>query len=90
MDLSDVQEKHNPRRRLLMKVSKKRDFSEYVKGETFDQILHEGRKESADRIMSEALTPLALLLSRELLNILLIPPQSFKDLMITLREGQKV
>jgi len=73
-----------------MKISDKRDFSEYVKGKTFDQILHEGRKESADRIMSEALTPLALLLSRELLNILLIPPQSFKDLMITLRKGEKV
>ena len=45
MDLSDVQEKHNLIRRLPMKISDKRDFSEYVKGKTFDQILHEGRKE---------------------------------------------
>lgn len=57
-----------------------KDFSEYVKGKTFDEILHEGRKESAERLLSEALTPLALLLSRELLKVLLLPPQAFEEL----------
>jgi hypothetical protein len=57
-----------------------KDFSEYVKGKTFDEILHEGRKESAERLLSEALTPLALLLSRELLKVLLFPPQAFEEL----------
>ena len=57
-----------------------KDFSEYVKGKTFDEILHEGRRESADRILSEALTPLALLLSRELLKVLLISPQALEEL----------
>lgn len=57
-----------------------KEFSEYVKGKTFDQILHEGRRESAERILSDALTPLALLLSRELLNILLISPQALEEL----------
>jgi len=52
-----------------------KDFSEYVAGKDFDEILHEGRRESADRLLSESLTPLALLLSRELLNVLLIPPE---------------
>ena len=52
--------------------NEKKDFSEYVEGKSFEEILHEGRKESADRILSEALTPLALLLSRELLNFLRI------------------
>ena len=56
-----------------------RDFSEYVKGKTFDEILHEGRKESAERILSEALTPLALLLSRELLKVLLLSPQALEE-----------
>jgi len=56
-----------------------KEFSEYVKGKTFDEILHEGRKESAERILSEALTPLALLLSRELLKVLLLPPQAFEE-----------
>ncbi|SNB62856.1 hypothetical protein [Thermoflexus hugenholtzii] len=50
------------------------DFSEYLKGKSFDEILHEGRKESAERIFSEAIVPLALLLSQELLKILLLPP----------------
>jgi hypothetical protein len=57
-----------------------KEFSEYTKGKTFDQILHEGRRESAERILSDALTPLALLLSRELLNILLISPQALEEL----------
>jgi hypothetical protein len=57
-----------------------KDFSEYVEGKTFDEILHEGRRESADRILSEALIPLALLLSRELLKVLLIPPQALEGL----------
>mgnify|MGYP000299119423 CR=1 FL=1 len=57
-----------------------KDFAEYVKGKTFDQILHEGRRESADRILSDALTPLALLLSRELLNVLLMPPQTLEQM----------
>ena len=57
-----------------------KDFSEYVQGKTFDEILHEGRRESADRILSEALTPLALLLSRELLKVLLISPQALEEL----------
>lgn len=57
-----------------------KDFSEYVKGKTFDEILHEGRRESADRILSEALIPLALLLSRELLKVLLISPQALEEL----------
>jgi len=59
-----------------------KDFSEYAKGKTFDQLLHEGRRESADRILSDALTPLALLLSRELLNVLLIPPQTLEEMAI--------
>ncbi len=50
------------------------DFSEYLKGKSFDELLHEGRKESAERIFSEAIVPLALLLSHELLKILLLPP----------------
>ena len=60
-----------------------KDFSECVKGKTFKEILHEGRKESAERILSEALTPLALLLSRELLKVLLLPPQAFEELITT-------
>lgn len=60
-----------------------KDFSEYVKDKTFDEILHEGRKESAERILSEALTPLALLLSRELLKVLLLPPQALEELIVT-------
>lgn len=60
-----------------------KDFSEYVKGKTFDEILHEGRRESAERILSEALTPLALLLSRELLKVLLFPPQALEELIAT-------
>jgi hypothetical protein len=52
-----------------------KDFSKYIQGKTFDQVLHEGRSESIDRILSEALTPLALILSKELLNILLLSPQ---------------
>ena len=36
-----------------------KDFSEYVGGKTFDDILHEGRRESADRILSEALNAIA-------------------------------
>ena len=63
-----------------------KDFSEYVKGKSFDEILHEGRRESADRILSEALTPLALILSRELLNFLLIPPESLEKLTRTIQE----
>lgn len=55
-----------------------KDFSAYTQGKSFDEILHEGRRESADRILSEALTPLALLLSRELLNVLLIPPEALE------------
>ncbi len=55
-----------------------RDFSEYVEGKTFDEILHEGRRESTDRILSEALTPLAILLSQELLNILLMSPATLQ------------
>lgn len=57
-----------------------KDFSEYAAGKTLDEILHEGRKESAERILSEALTPLALLLSRELLKILMLPPHALEDL----------
>lgn len=64
----------------------RQDFSEYVKGKTFDEILHEGRKESAERILSEALTPLALLLSHELLKILLIPPQAFEEVVSLVEE----
>lgn len=60
-----------------------KEFSEYVKGKTFDQILHEGRRESTERILSEAITPLALLLSRELLNVLLISPQALEELVAT-------
>jgi hypothetical protein len=56
-----------------------KDFSEYVKGKSFEEILHEGRRDSADRILSEALTPLALLLSRELLNVLLLSPKFFES-----------
>lgn len=63
-----------------------KDFSEYAKGKTFDEILHEGRKESAERILSEALTPLALLLSHELLKILLIPPQAFEEITTLVEE----
>jgi len=63
-----------------------KDFSEYVKTKTFDEILHEGRRESTDRILSEALVLLALLLSRELLNILLIPPISLEDMTVALRK----
>ena len=36
-----------------------KDFAVYVQGKSFDEILHEGRRESADRLMSEALVPLA-------------------------------
>lgn len=60
-----------------------KDFSEYVKGKSFDDILHEGRRESADRLLSEALVPLALLLSRELLNVLLLSPRALEDLITT-------
>ena len=35
------------------------NFADYVQGKSFDEILHEGRRESADRLMSEALVPLA-------------------------------
>jgi len=55
-----------------------KDFAEYVKGKSFDEILHEGRRESADRILSEAIVPLSLLLSRELLKILLVSPQALE------------
>lgn len=58
-----------------------KDFSEYVKDENFDEILHRGRKESADRILSEALVPLALLLSGELLKVLLLSPQALEELL---------
>jgi hypothetical protein len=57
-----------------------KDFAEYVKNKNFDEILHEGRRESADRILSEALVPLALLLSRELLKVLLLSPQVLEGL----------
>lgn len=57
-----------------------KDFAEYVEGKTFDEILHEGRRESADRILSEALVPLALLLSRELLKVLLLSPRALENL----------
>jgi hypothetical protein len=67
-----------PTEREQTMVSK--DFSEYVQDKTFDEILHEGRRESADRILSEALTPLALLLSRELLKVLLLSPQALGGL----------
>jgi len=67
-----------------------KDFSEYVKGKTFDEILHEGRRESIDRILSEALTPLALLLSRELLKILLISPQALERLDLSTTSGQQL
>lgn len=60
-----------------------KNFSEYVKGKSFDEILHEGRRESADRLLSEALVPLALLLSGELLKILLLSPQTLEDLTLT-------
>jgi len=65
-----------------------KDFSEYVKGKTLDEILHEGRKESADRILSEALTPLALLLSKELLNVLILPPQFFESSTLVAQKEQ--
>jgi len=65
-----------------------KDFSEYVQGKTFHEILHEGRRESADRILSEALTPLALLLSRELLKVLLISPQALEGLVAAEAEAQ--
>ena len=58
-----------------------KDFAEYVKGKSFDEILHEARRESADRILSEAIVPLSLLLSRELLKILLVSPQVLEDLL---------
>jgi hypothetical protein len=67
-----------------------KDFSEYVEGKTFDEILHEGRRESADRILSEALIPLALLLSRELLKVLLIPPQALEGLDLSAASGQRL
>ena len=57
-----------------------RDFADYVRGKTLDQIVHEARRESADRLLSEALVPLALLLSRELLNVLLINPRDLESL----------
>ena len=57
-----------------------KDLSEYAAGKTFDEILHEGREESAERILSEALTPLALLLSRELLKVLMLPPRTLEEL----------
>lgn len=58
------------------------NFADYVQGKSFDQILHEGRRESADRILSEALVPLALLLSRELLKVLQLSPQTVEELTI--------
>jgi len=58
-------------------------FAEQTKGKTFEQILHEGRRESADRILSEALVPLALLLSGELLKVLLLPPRTLEELGVT-------
>ena len=67
-----------------------KDFLEYVKGKTFDEVLHEGRRESADRILSEALIPLALLLSRELLKVLLIPPQAWEGLDLSAASGQRL
>ena len=59
-----------------------KDFAAYVQGKSFDEILHEGRRESADRLMSEALVPLALLLSRELLKVLQLSPQTLEELTI--------
>jgi hypothetical protein len=67
-----------------------KDLSEYVEGKTFDEILHEGRRESADRILSEALTPLALLLSRELLKVLLISPQALEGLDLSAASGRRL
>lgn len=55
-------------------------FAEYTQGKSFDEILHAGRQESADRILSEAIGPLALLLSRELLKVLLFSPQALPEL----------
>ena len=60
-----------------------KDFADYIKGKSFDDILHEGRRESADRLLSEALVPLALLLSRELLNVLRLSPQALEELTTT-------
>jgi len=60
-----------------------KNFSEYAKGKSFDEILHEGRQESADRLLSEALVPLALLLSGELLKVLLLSPQALHELTLT-------
>ncbi len=57
-----------------------KNFAEYVKGKSFDEILHEGRSESTERLLSEALVPLALLLSRELLKVLLLSPQALSEL----------
>ncbi|RMF27307.1 MAG: hypothetical protein D6759_17955 [Chloroflexi bacterium] len=54
-------------------------FSEYVEDRSFDEILHEGRRESMERILSEALTPLTLLLSQELLKVLLLPPAILEE-----------
>jgi len=51
------------------------DFSTYVQGKTFDEILHEGRRESAERLLSEAVTALALLLSEKLLQWFLASPE---------------
>ncbi len=51
------------------------DFSIYVQGKTFDEVLHEGRRESAERLLSEAVTALALLLSEELLQWFLTSPE---------------
>ena len=51
------------------------DFSSFAQGKTFDEILHEGRRESAERLLSEAVTALALLLSEELLDWFLTFPE---------------
>lgn len=61
-------------------MNEMKDFSEYVQDRTFDEILHEGRRESADRLLSEALAPLAILLSRELLKVLQLSPRSLEEL----------
>jgi hypothetical protein len=58
-------------------------FADYTQGKSFDEILHEGRHESADRILSEAIGPLALLLSRELLKVLLFSPQTLPELTVS-------
>jgi len=67
-----------------------KDFSAYVQGKSFDEILHEGRRESAERILSDAITPLALLLSRELLNVLLIPPDALKVMLPVALDSERV